>query len=433
LADWIFETDRKAEQAINPHSSAVPEPSQTLIPSPPPPVLSAAIIEGLVENLANSTYKLQPEAEKLMLTVLKNIIKSSSDESWKWRSDLVHQFVRSLASLCYDVPWHRKLAGVRGLNILLTEIELPKSWGRWLETREFLFVRALIYPLKDMPSETPPEVDFVGGVLLALIKRCHTKSNDEPLMDKEDESIRTLGNVIASDLYYQVPAVREYVKKVFFTVEECAKRSIQELFPRELKDRTYTTIFNKPLRTLGISFQVGYIDAITFAMSVKPPLVDSKSDQMWRFITECIGIAEAEDVNLLGRSVAPNSQTLLVQLRVACIKLLTVVLTDDDFQAARPGTTNQKILMTYFKLLYNKSEEVVDTACESLKTLLSTAGKMSKTMLHEALKPILGHLSDYKKLDVRSLRGLASLLTLLRTYFKPGERNFLSQLSTMYS
>src|SRR5262249_35031376 len=154
--------------------------------------------------------------------------------------------------------------------------------------------------------------------------------------------------------------------------------------------------------------QIGHLDALTFCMEMRPPLFEwgtSFNEQLGRILQEALGIAEAEDSALLGRGAQVKVSTPLINLRVVCVKFLAAVLACPDFPAT---SLRGRILAAYFKLLYARAPEVVDAAHTCLKELLSLQeGRLPKDLLQSGLRPVLMNLSDYKKLTVPSLQGLA--------------------------
>ncbi|KAJ2177077.1 transcription-associated protein 1, partial [Coemansia sp. RSA 530] len=98
--------------------------------------------------------------------------------------------------------------------------------------------------------------------------------------------------------------------------------------------------------------------------------------------------------------------------------MLTAAMVRPEFSDAKNTPTRARIISVFFKSLYHKSVEVVDAANDGLKQVLLQQQKLPRDLLHTGLRPILINLSDYKRLTVASLDGLARLLQLLTNYFK---------------
>ncbi|MGH8447335.1 MAG: hypothetical protein ACREVL_18865, partial [Solimonas sp.] len=91
-----------------------------------------------------------------------------------------------------------------------------------------------------------------------------------------------------------------------------------------------------------------------------------------------------------------NSENI-VNLRVACIKMLTTAMGFDDFQkpVANDKTANvtrTKIVSVFFKCLYSESKPTIEAANEALKVVLSQTTKLPKELLQNGLRPVLANL-----------------------------------------
>jgi len=61
------------------------------------------------------------------------------------------------------------------------------------------------------------------------------------------------------------------------------------------KSIVVSPIFSKSLRTLPIMVQTGYLDALAFCLSLRPPLL-SFSPELLKVLHDALAIAEADDV-----------------------------------------------------------------------------------------------------------------------------------------
>ncbi len=77
-----------------------------------------------------------------------------------------------------------------------------------------------------------------------------------------------------------------------------------------------------------------------------------------------------------------------------------------------------KIISVYFKSLYSRSEEVVQVAYESLKTVLSQQSKLPKGFASERSSTHPDDVGRPQSPHRLGLEGLARLLQLLTNYFK---------------
>lgn len=326
---------------------------------------------------------------------------------------LLHHMAVRLGSLCYEPSWQRKTGAALGLSILTSKVDLEL---KWTVDHGIDLIRALLFALKDMPGEAPLNGEMVAATLLNVVKACST-----PGIRDDSQASKTQVNYIVGllllELCSQVASVRETVKKALQIFSESTGIPLTELL-LPVRDRLVTPIFTKPLRALGFTMQIGHIDAVTYCISLQPPLIEFNDDQLSRLLHEALGIADAEDAALMGSKTTTKTSAPLTQLRVVCVQLLSAALESPEFMQPKHSPTRLKALSVFFKLLYAKAPEVVEASYLSLKRVMNSQGKLPKDLLQTGLKPVLMNLADYKKLTVPSLQGLARLLELLTNYFK---------------
>ncbi|KAM0751100.1 hypothetical protein T439DRAFT_380110 [Meredithblackwellia eburnea MCA 4105] len=326
-------------------------------------------------------------------------------------SVLLRQIVAKLGSLCYEPSWQRKTGAALGLKILTSKVNLEP---RWTVEHGIEIIRALLFSLKDMPGDAPVNGDMVAETLLHVVHTCAT--NGHTVLKPKEQQNYIVG-LLLLELCSQVASVRETVKKALQIFSDDTGTPLTDLL-MPVRERLVTPIFTKPLRALGFTMQIGHIDAVTYCISLNPPLIDF-DEQLSRLLHEALGIADAEDAQLMGsKSTTTKTSAPLTQLRVVCVQLLSAALAAPEFSLAKHSATRLKALSVFFKLLYASAPEVVEASYQSLKAVMIASGKLPKDLLQTGLKPVLMNLADHKKLSVASLQGLARLLELLTNYFK---------------
>ncbi|KAJ2613804.1 transcription-associated protein 1 [Coemansia sp. RSA 1365] len=237
------------------------------------------------------------------------------------------------------------------------------------------------------------------------------------LSPENSRLLRSFLALITKELANPSTAVRETVKaclEILAGVTGCSTTAL--LLPS--RDRLLVPIFSKPLRALPHNMQIGNIDAITYCLSLDPPFLDI-NEELLRLLSEALALADAEDQALVNHPAQVHSNTAsLTHLRHVCIRMLTAAMVRPEFADAKNTPTRARIISVFFKSLYHKSVEVVDAANDGLKQVLLQQQKLPRDLLQTGLRPILINLSDYKRLTVASLDGLARLLQLLTNYFK---------------
>lgn len=372
---------------------------------------------------------------------------------------LIHSLASKHCNLCYDQLWQRKTGGWMGIDMLVRRCDLGRTWIR---DHQLEIVRALLYMLKDMPTDPPRNVDAVAETLIFVLRTVNgpeetaapqpsadedasiskegkddeastkdggkgkegeeppstTKASDDKVVLERQFSF--LVGVLLSELSSSNSHVRTTARRSFELLAELKGVGVTDIL-LPVKDRLLTPIFTKPLRALPFGMQIGHIDAITFCLELRPPLPDF-NEELFRVLTEALALADADDQALIGRSTTSQYKNMIAvtQLRVVAIKLLASAMACSEFDSlgARLGQMRMRIISVYFKSLYSRSEVVIDTAYACLKETLQGQAKLPKDVLQSGLRPILMTLADAGRLTVPGLDGLARLLELLTSYFK---------------
>jgi len=283
---------------------------------------------------------------------------------------------------------------------------------------ELVFVKSLLYVLKDTsPEMSSNNIDDATKTLSHVLKVCN-RDNDEG-QDRQVE-FKNLILLLVSELPNSNSEVRKTVQSSLQLLADLTGNEVTDLLS-PVQDNLLKPIFQKPLRTLPFAMQIGHIDAVTYCLSLRPPLLQFNKD-LYTLITETQAIADAEDQSLIGRDLQhrTTNASSLVKLKVTCIKLLSTALNCEDSalnQSDKLAIKN-RIMSVFFKSLYSNSNEVVEVANKGLKQALQQQSKLPKELLQVGLQPILTKLGDYKSLTVQGLEGLERLLELLNNYFK---------------
>ncbi|KAJ1989114.1 transcription-associated protein 1 [Dimargaris cristalligena] len=184
-----------------------------------------------------------------------------------------------------------------------------------------------------------------------------------------------------------------------------------------LREKLLRPIFAKPLRALSLNMQIGNTDAITFCLSLEPPLL-AINEPLLRLLNEALALADAEDQALVNTGAQVRGPNYVVNFRLVCLKLLSTAMTNAEFLTTRQNPMQGRIISVFFKSLYSKSPDIVEVANKGLKFVLTHIPKLPKELLQTGLRPILMSLSDHRRLSVHGMEALARMLRLLTSYFK---------------
>ncbi|KAL3477677.1 hypothetical protein BJX99DRAFT_257277 [Aspergillus californicus] len=375
---------------------------------------SRVFAEAVVESLSSDHTDVR-DAAKVALQVLKNAagtIFGSPERVTKL--PFFQHLGRIFCHSCHSEEWFTKAGGSRGIHLYATELDLGDSW---LFEKQADFVKALTYVIKDTPPDLPADTRVRAQDTLDLILRrcCKNMSKDDLKNDKS--RLNSLCGFLVTELSHMNKHVREASRRSFSTIAEVVGCEVHEIiFP--VKDRLLQSIFNKPLRALPFPTQIGFIDAITFCLSLRNNIV-TFNEPLNRLMLESLALADADDEGLATKPNEFKNAEMIVNLRVACLRLLSMAMTFPDFASTtQQNTSRARIISVFFKSLYVRSPDVIDAANAGLRDVLSQTNKLPKDLLQNGLRPILMNLQDPKRLSVAGLDGLARLLTLLTNYFK---------------
>ncbi len=323
---------------------------------------------------------------------------------------------------CHEEEWYAKAGGGLGIHLFATVIDLG---DQWMSDRQMEFIRSLMYLMKDMPQDLPSNTRVQAlKTIEILLRRCNKGTS------KDDNRLLNLVAFLVYDLAHMNKHVRDAAQKAFATIAQVTGSEVHELL-MPVKDRLLVPIFNKPLRALPSATQIGYIEAITYCLSLQKNLIEF-NEPLNRLLLESLALVDAEDEVLANKPTEYRQAQSIVRLRVSCIKLLSLAVGYPEFAGQQQTQSRSRTISVFFKSLYSQSPEVIEVANAGLKGVLLQTNKLPKELLQNGLRPILMNLQDPKKLSVQGLEGLARLLALLTNYFKMeiGER-LLSHMTTI--
>ncbi|KIO23014.1 hypothetical protein M407DRAFT_215646, partial [Tulasnella calospora MUT 4182] len=305
--------------------------------------LATTFVEWLPKSLAWNDKDELKTAEGVVRSLIEDLAAIGKDDvamdggsAPREPSGILHNLASAFVGMCHNESWRKKMAGCKGITIMVSTESLPPKMT--LE-REFDFVRALISMLKDMPVDPPRDVDEVTDALMDVIKKSDTAPAGEDGVPLHRARMPFLTGILHMELASANAIVRSATQQCIALLSELSGKTPTELLSTH-RDRLLLPIYTKPLRALSFATQIGHIDAVTYCLSLNPPLPEP-NDELLRLLSEALALADAEDQNLLGRPVHRQNSLALNRLRVACIKLLTASMRATDFFAKQP-TVRQK-------------------------------------------------------------------------------------------
>lgn len=323
--------------------------------------------------------------------------------------DLMKQFMHD----CYKEKFYEKEAGILGIKTLINETHVSSEVLKKLQPD---LVAGFLFVLKDTPMGAPVTITKGAEELLNEILVLTFDQITEA--ELELKGIQHTLTDIVCELGNPNERVREICQSSLSVISEKTNIPIVKLMDKS-KNFLLSPIFAKPLRALSFTMQIGNIDAVTYCLGL-PDTFLTFNEELFRLLQEVIVLADAEDESLstIQRATEYRTSEQLIKLRIACIKLLTLALKNEEFATAQQGNIRIRILAVFFKTMLKTSPEIIDTTYEALKDALAENSRLPKELLQNGLKPMLMNLSDHQKLTESGLYALSKLLELLIAYFK---------------
>jgi transformation/transcription domain-associated protein len=293
-----------------------------------------------------------PQIREFVSILIQDILgfaREDQEESPRLRDPnfALHRLAARFTALCYQPDWKSKAAGFAGLELMTSGVEVGL---RLTLEREIEVVRALLFVLKDMAHNTPRNSDDVLVTLTRVIKTCNSNSLtvESPEASMAVGKLMLLTTILLQELPSQHSAVRSAAQVCLRTLAESYGKSLFDLLA-PYKERLLQSIYAKPLRALPLASQIGYIDAMTYCLSVNPPLAEA-NDDFTRLLQEVLGMAlgdnELEDEAIgPGGARATYRHNILTtnELRVAYIRFFTAAMPVYDLFSKQPST-RQKLV-----------------------------------------------------------------------------------------
>lgn len=407
--------------------------------------------DAILESLASENPDIREAAERLIKEIYNSAVTIFGSSAHVARLSFFSSLASTFCHGCYEEEWFTKTGGTLGIKAMLTDIELGDLW---VAAKQIEFVRALMYVIKDMPQDLPEKTRRSAQVTLEILLTRLTKNAKKadclppppsaapqpPQPPPRHSRLAQIVSMLNMELSHMNRHVRDTAKRSLELIAKAAGAEVWELLEPHRK-HLLSPIFVKPLRALPFAIQIGFIDAVTYYMSLKRDFV-AFDENLNRLLMESLALADASDESLAGKTLEFRTHDFIVNLRVSCIKILSSAMSFDEFGGGVNNPTRGKVVSVFFKCLYSDSASTIEAANDALKAVLQHTSKLPKDLLQSGLKPVLASLQDAKRLTVHSLDNLGRLLKLLTTYFKVeigarlldhvkqiADPNFLQQIS----
>lgn len=312
-------------------------------------------LRALANAIGSEDEKKRALGEKCVIKIY-DYFKSHAPKDMSFEDFPAFHILASLfCAACYDQNPPVKNGGCYGISILTSKFDLGSTW---MLNHEMVFVKALLFVLKDCsPYISSANLEASVKTFSHVLKVCNRQEDDDGSLDRQ-AMVNSLVSLLISELSNSNSIVRETIQSAFQLLSDLTGNEVTEIMT-PVRERFLSPIFAKPLRALPFAMQIGHIDAITYCLSLRPPLL-SFSEELVRLIQEALALADAEDQALVSKSNQYKNATSLTNLRVVCIKLLSATMASSEFMCPKQAPTRSRIISVFFKSLYSKSTEVVE-------------------------------------------------------------------------
>jgi transformation/transcription domain-associated protein len=377
--------------------------------------------EAIVESLASDHPDVRDAAKSALREVHTSVGIVLGSDTNAGRLPFFSHLSTIFCHSCYEEEWFTKTGGSLGINFLLTELDLGDPW---VASKQNEFIRALMYVVKDMPQDLPEKTRCLAQDSLEILLKRITKNikkedalpiqaPPQPGQQIKQPRLAQICMQFYTEASHMNKFVRETAKHSLEIIAKAAKCEVWELVA-PYKERFLQPIYSKPLRALPFSIQIGFINAMTYHMSLKGDWLKVDAD-LTRLLMESLALADANDESLANKPAEFRTHDNIVNLRVSCIKLLSMAM---NLEELANNPMKPRILSVFFKCLYSESQPTIAAANDALKSVLAVEKRLPKDLLQSGLRPVLQSLSDAKRLSTHGLNNLSRLLKLLTSYFK---------------
>ncbi|XP_019648042.1 PREDICTED: transformation/transcription domain-associated protein-like [Branchiostoma belcheri] len=323
---------------------------------------------------------------------------------------LFEYIVERLCSCCYERAWYAKYGGCVAIRFLLERTSL-----RWILEHELTFLKALFFVLMDLTGEVSSgALDLAKADLEKLLKMCATPIQPTPgnraLLAAQEKAFREVtlelvrevtssNNMVRQQAMHSLRVLAKVTDKTITAIMEPHKNVLEDMIPPK----------KHLLRHQPANAQIGLMEGNTFCTTLQPRLftIDLNIMEHKVFFTELLNLCEAEDSMLIKLPCYKNMQSL-TPLRISALNALAA--------CHYIPQVREKIFTVLFKSLNSSSEELQTAAMKCMKDFLKHQ-QMDAETIHNAVRPLLMVLGDYRSLTLSVIKRLTNVTTLFPNVF----------------
>ncbi|KAI8515281.1 hypothetical protein Bbelb_060940, partial [Branchiostoma belcheri] len=287
---------------------------------------------------------------------------------------LFEYIVERLCSCCYERAWYAKYGGyITGVPLKLSRCVairflLERTSLRWILEHELTFLKALFFV-------SSGALDLAKADLEKLLKMCATPIQATPgnraLLAAQEKAFREVTLELVREAMHSLRVLAKVTDKTITAIMEPHKNVLEDMIPPK----------KHLLRHQPANAQIGLMEGNTFCTTLQPRLftIDLNIMEHKVFFTELLNLCEAEDSMLIKLPCYKNMQSL-TPLRISALNALAA--------CHYIPQVREKIFTVLFKSLNSSSEELQTAAMKCMKDFLKHQ-QMDAETIHNVVRPLL--------------------------------------------
>ena len=335
---------------------------------------------------------------------------------------IVNEMVRSCCQLGFEREHWKKIAFCSGIRVILEEVSVE-----CVRPLENSIIRAIFFLWKDSQTEEIVScTDAARTTFVELLTKCHfSSSGDKMEVGGEsliDASFQGIIDQMFVELHSTSQNVRRNVQSMLKLVATRLNKDLSDLLI-PFRNHLFKAIPTTKLKQATMPSQLGYIDSLVFILNLPTPVISTVDSELTACLEEAYQIAEMED-SYVQKQSDPRQMLQLQALRSSCVELLCAAMCSVHLNLCDTlPDLRDRVILLFFKVLSKGPKDALAFAKTGLNHVLNLTSSNDpkrgnfKELLQNSLRPVLAKLSDYKKLSVQLLEGLARLLELLAHCF----------------
>ena len=265
--------------------------------------LHIKVLTNLLEIVAQKDLAKSKEMVSSTITLYRD--SNIANDVRRDLSSILHLMITRFTALCWEEAAVKKMAGYYSLAIFIDNSELG---GQWIQDCQIDIIKSLIAILKDAPRGTIKNIPDATAALHSVLRICYTRTDASSNIAYSSTVVSPTHADPSNILVTLMMPVQEFP----------GPNSLLQATVRQ------NPIYSKASRALPLQRQIGYIDTITYALSLCPPPLPVVNDEFWRMLNEALAVVDTSDENIApavqhGQPPQRHMGKLVTKLQISCL------------------------------------------------------------------------------------------------------------------